>query len=125
MVIVVEPIIEIKDKHLHVCFEDIMLVTGGDPVVLKIYHAPPYRIDTSSKIALVLHAEDLVLNASVFRTNSYPSTIAAQRTENAMSLAKSSRMFSNSCMVFLLGACAINAVTAHAAARLSGTDTHN
>ncbi len=34
MVIAVEPIIEIKDKHLHIRVEDTVLVTEGDPVVL-------------------------------------------------------------------------------------------
>jgi Xaa-Pro aminopeptidase len=34
MVIAVEPIIEIKDEHLHIRIEDTVLITEGDPVVL-------------------------------------------------------------------------------------------
>jgi Xaa-Pro aminopeptidase len=43
MVIAVEPIIEIPDKHLHVRIEDTVLVTDGDPIVLSA--AVPKEID--------------------------------------------------------------------------------
>jgi Xaa-Pro aminopeptidase len=43
MVIAVEPIIEIPDKHLHVRIEDTILITDGDPVILSA--AVPKEID--------------------------------------------------------------------------------
>jgi Xaa-Pro aminopeptidase len=43
MVIAVEPIIEIPDKHLHVRIEDTILITDGDPVNLSA--AVPKEID--------------------------------------------------------------------------------
>jgi hypothetical protein len=43
MVIAVEPIIEIKEKNLHVRIEDTILVTEGDPVVLT--EASPKEVD--------------------------------------------------------------------------------
>jgi Xaa-Pro aminopeptidase len=43
MVIAVEPIIEIKEKQLHIRIEDTVLVTEGDPVVLTA--AAPKEVD--------------------------------------------------------------------------------
>jgi Xaa-Pro aminopeptidase len=43
MVIAVEPIIEIPDKHLHVRIEDTILITDSDPVILSA--AVPKEID--------------------------------------------------------------------------------
>jgi len=43
MVIAVEPIIEIPDKHLHVRIEDTILITDGDPINLSA--AVPKEID--------------------------------------------------------------------------------
>ncbi len=43
MVIAVEPIIEIADKHLHVRIEDTVLITEGAPVILSA--AVPKEVD--------------------------------------------------------------------------------
>jgi Xaa-Pro aminopeptidase len=43
MVIAVEPIIEMPDRHLHVRIEDTILITDGDPVILSA--AVPKEID--------------------------------------------------------------------------------
>ena len=43
MVIAVEPIIEIKEKHLHVRIEDTILVTEGEAVVLT--ESSPKEVD--------------------------------------------------------------------------------
>jgi Xaa-Pro aminopeptidase len=43
MVIAVEPMIDIPDKHLHIRIEDTVLITDGDPVVLTA--AAPKEVD--------------------------------------------------------------------------------
>ena len=53
MVIAVEPIIEIPDKHLHVRIEDTILITDGDPVILSA--AVPKEIDDVLAIVQKAH----------------------------------------------------------------------
>ena len=59
MVIAVEPIIEIPDKHLHVRIEDTILITDGDPVILSA--AVPKEID--DVLAIVQKAAVIGLTA--------------------------------------------------------------